>query len=519
LLKAAYFAKNVIIVYKLVRSKFMTNEFFAKKILVVDKMEFNKKVLIVGYGAVSKCTLPILLKEIKIPFKNITVIDFEDKSKEIGDWTKKGIKFYNEKITQENMSEILSKYLEKGGLLLDLAWNIDCNSIINWCHENDVLYMNCSVEQWDSLGEVHTKSPFEKSLYFRQMRLREMSGKWKNSATAVVDHGANPGLISHFTKQGLVDIAKKLIKDNKVSKKDAGELEKLIKDNKFPELAMKLNVKVIHCSERDTQITSKPKEVDEFVGTWSIEGLREEGTAPAEMGWGTHEKTLPALANIPPYGPKNQIFLSQMGMNTWVKSWVPEVGEIIGMVIRHGEAFGISDNLTVWEKGKAIYRPTVHYAYMPCHETIVSLHELRARNYVVQPKQRILCDEITKGKDILGALLMGHEYNSWWTGSSLSIEQARKLVPGQNATTIQVAIGVVSSVMWMIENPREGVCIPDDLPYDYILKIAKPYLGDFISTPSDWTPLKNRDIYFKENPANNLDKKDVWQFKNFVFVD
>ena len=481
-------------------------------------MEFNKKVLIVGFGAVSKCSLPILLKEIKIPHEKITVIDFEDKSNEIAPFTKKGIKFFKEKITKKNMDSILSKYLEKGGLLIDLAWNIDCNEIIEWCHNNDVLYMNCSVEQWDSLGEVHTKNPYEKSLYFRQMRLRELSSNWENSPTAVVDHGANPGLISHFAKQGLVDIAKKLIMDAKVSNSVGKEFELLIKENKFALLAMKLNVKVIHCSERDTQITNKPKEVDEFVGTWSIEGLREEGTAPAEMGWGTHEKTLPALANLPKVGPKNQIFLSQMGMNTWVKSWVPEVGEIIGMVIRHGEAFEISDHLTVWKNNKAIYRPTVHYAYMPCHETIVSLHEIRARNYVIQPKLRILSDDITNGKDILGALLMGHEYNSWWTGTSLSIEQARKLVPGQNATTIQVAIGVVSAVMWMIENPKKGVCVPDDLPYDYVLNIAKPYLGEFISAPSNWTPLKNRDIYFKENPANSLDAKDVWQFKNFLFV-
>ncbi len=31
--------------------------------------------------------------------------------------------------------------------------------------------------------------------------------------------------------------------------------------------------------------------------------------------------------------------------------------------------------------------------------------------------------------------------------------------------------------MWMIENPERGVQVPDDLPHDYVLKIAKPYLG------------------------------------------
>ena len=59
------------------------------------------------------------------------------------------------------------------------------------------------------------------------------------------------------------------------------------------------------------------------MGTWSVEGLREEGTAPAEMGWGTHEQKLPALGELPPYGPKTKS-LSQMGMNTWVRSWIPD---------------------------------------------------------------------------------------------------------------------------------------------------------------------------------------------------
>ena len=140
------------------------------------------------------------------------------------------------------------------------------------------------------------------------------------------------------------------------------------------------------------------------------------------------------------------------------------------MVVRHGEAFTISDRLTVWENGKAIYRPTVHYAYCPADVAIASLNELRGYDYKLQKNQRILNDEIISGSDILGALLMGHAYNSWWIGSDLSIEESRRLVPHQNATTMQVAISVVAAAMWMIENPAKGVCVPDDLPHEYVLE-------------------------------------------------
>jgi homospermidine synthase len=481
-------------------------------------LEFGRKVLIIGYGSVSKCTLPLLFKHVKIPYKNVTVMDFVDQRRALAGWTRKGVNYVQRRITPTNMAQEFAKYAGPGGLIIDLAWNIGCIDILTWCHDNGVLYVNTSVEEWDPYAGIHLKTPYQKSLYHRQMAIRDMVSKWdgNRATTAVLDHGANPGLISHFTKRGLVDIAAKAVRDKSTPRKTAKLLEKHLRDGNFPRLAMVLGVKAIHCSERDTQITDRPKEVDEFVGTWSVEGLREEGISPAEMGWGTHEKKLPALAHAPAYGPKNQIFLAQMGMNTWVRSWIPEQ-EIVGMVIRHGEAFGISDRLTVWKGKRAAYRPTVHYAYMPCHETISSLHELRARNYDLQPRWRIMNDEITSGEDILGALLMGHRYNSWWTGSILSIEESRRLVPHQNATTLQVAIGVLAAAMWMIEHPDEGVKLPDDLPYKYVLDIAVPYLGKFVSQACDWTPFSNYQVFFKENRAAKLDPKNVWSFQNFLF--
>ena len=259
--------------------------------------------------------------------------------------------------------------------------------------------------------------------------------------------------------------------------------------------------------------------MNEFVNTWSIEGFREEGTTTAEMGWGTHEKQLPAFAFQHADGPGSQICLARMGMNTFVASWVPPDHNIVGMVVRHGEAFSITEKLTVWEDGTAIYRPTVHYAYCPCDAAIASLHELRGSDYRLQPRLRIMTDEIISGADILGALVMGHPYQSWWRGSDLDIEESRRLVPHQNATTMQVAISVVAACMWMLENPRRGLCVPDDLPHDYVLDISKPYLGRFISVASDWNPLKHYSNFFRGYNRPQLDTSDPWQFTNFLITE
>jgi len=319
-----------------------------------------------------------------------------------------------------------------------------------------------------------------------------MIQEWRDAKgpTGIIDHGANPGLVSHFTKEALVEISNMIMSDNPGPSKRNDALTEAVSKEDFASMAHLTGVKVIHISERDTQIANKPKEVGEFVNTWSVEGFYEEGIAPAEIGWGTHEKTLPPNAFIHRYGPGNQICLAQMGYRTFVKSWIPS-GEIIGMVIRHGEAFSISDHLTVWEDGIPVYRPTVHYAYCPCDGAIASLYELEMRGHNNrQEKQRIMTDEIISGRDELGCLLMGHDYKSWWIGSLLDIEESRRLVPNNNATVLQVAASLIAALIWLIKNPFEGVCLPDDLPYREILDIAKPYLGPFKSMPVDWTPLK-----------------------------
>jgi homospermidine synthase len=187
------------------------------------------------------------------------------------------------------------------------------------------------------------------------------------------------------------------------------------------------------------------------------------------------------------------------------------------MVIRHGEAFTINDHLTVRGRdGVVIYRPTVHYAYCPTDAAIASVLELRMRDWDLQPTERIMNDEIVSGRDELGVLLMGHPFRSWWTGSLLSIDEARAVVGHQNATTLQVAGSIVACVKWMMANPNEGLRVPDDLPWRAILEMARPYLGTMWSGPVDWDPLQARADPFAGYNDAFADHDDPWQFANFL---
>ena len=472
---------------------------------------FENRVLVLGAGSVSQCVLPLLIEHL-VDAKQITIIDMRDNRERVTGAITAGATYVQDQLTRENMDQFLSKYLSAGDFLLDLAWNIDANAIIEWAHDHGVIYLNTSVEEWDPYSAGAARNPTERTLYWRHMKLRKLTNTWGGKGpTAIVEHGANPGLVSHLTKKALFDIATKAIKDGK-----AGDgVKEAYESENFPSLAHKLGVKVIHIAERDTQVTDKPKQVNEFVNTWSVEGFYEEGIAPAELGWGTHEKTLPINAYQHPDGPKNQICIAQPGAKTWVRSWVPNM-ETTGMVIRHGEAFTISDHLTVWDKEKAVYRPTVHYAYCPTDAAVASMHELEMRQWDLTTNQRIMNEEIIDGDDRLGVLLMGHAYKSWWTGSLLNIHDSRKLIPKQSATTVQVASAVYAAVAWAMANPNAGYRVPDDLPWREVLAFAEKYWGGYHSEAADWDPLMHRNDLYKGWNNRKYDESDPWQFSNFL---
>lgn len=472
--------------------------------------KFQNQVLVLGGGSVAQTVVPLLIEH-EVNANQITIVDMRDTSERFTSSIARGAKYINDELTKDNLPNFLSKYLKPGDFLLDLAWNIDANDIIDWAHKNKVIYLNTSLELWDPNSNPADRTPQDRTLYYRHMKLRKLVDSWSEPGpTTIVEHGANPGLVSSLTKKALTEIAEKSIKENE----DLPGVKDALNAEDYPKLAQALGVKVIHIAELDTQITNRPKELNEFVNTWSVEGFFEEGIAPAELGWGTHEKKLPPNAFVHPHGPKNQIGIAQPGATTWVRSWVPSQ-ENTGMVVRHGEAFTISNYLTVWENGEPVYRPTVHYAYRPCDAAIASMRELEQNQWEITPNQRIMNDEIISGEDRLGVLLMGHQYKCWWTGSLLDINSARKLIPGQSATTVQVGSAVYAAVAWAMQNPDRGYLVPDDLPWREILKYAEKYWG-FVSFQSDWDPVSTRKDPFKGWNKRELDLEDPWQFTNFL---
>ena len=381
---------------------------------------------------------------------------------------------------------MLEPFLGEGDFLLNLSVNVSSLALIRFCRKRGAFYLDTCNEPWPGRYNNPELSPSQRSNY----SLREEALAFRldkgSGPTAVLTQGANPGLISALTKRALLNIAA----DTHV------EVDLPTSHEEWAALAQRLDIKVIHIAERDTQIASQRKRRDEFVNTWSVEGFVDEGLQPAELGWGSHEKHWPHDAGRHGFGSDAAIFLERPGIATRVRSWTPLEGPYHGFLVTHSESISIADHLTLRDNGSVVYRPTVHYAYHPCDDAVLSLHEIAGKNWKPQHRQRIMRGEISEGVDELGVLLMGNAKGVYWYGSRVSIDQARAIAPYNNATSLQVVGGILGGMVWALRNPDAGLVEPDDLDHESVLEVARPYLGDVVGEYGDWTPLQGRSPLF-----------------------
>ncbi|MGH6947007.1 MAG: saccharopine dehydrogenase NADP-binding domain-containing protein, partial [Kiloniellales bacterium] len=260
---------------------------------------FDKRLVMLGCGSIGQGVLPLLLRHLGLEPEQITVIAADDFGVPVA--REYGIEHITRPLTRENCHAELQPRLGAGDFLLNLSVDVSSVALIELAREAGALYLDTCIEPWVGGYTDTSLSPSLRSNYaLRESALKLKSG---NGPTAVLTHGANPGLVSHFVKQALLDIARDC--RHKTAMPSSRE--------DWAKLMQALGVKVIHVAERDTQVSNKPKKVGEFVNTWSIDGFVSEGCQPAEMGWGTHEKLLPYDGAHHDFGCGAAIYLNRPG--------------------------------------------------------------------------------------------------------------------------------------------------------------------------------------------------------------
>ncbi len=435
-----------------------------------------EQIVIVGFGCIGQAVLPLLQRT--WPRAATTVVDrsLDDRRRQIV--AAHGLHAVGAGITADNYASVLGPLLRPGTILVSLAPSVCSLDMIALAQDRGAFYIDAGIEPWDYAGDTPA-SPL--SNYALRERMLAFARGRERLPTALVAHGANPGMVSVLVKAALMELAGHAGLEPVEPKHRAD----------WAALARRLDLRVIQISEYDSQQAPGYPRDGEFANTWSAQGFITECLQDAELGWGTHELALPPDGYRHSDGSGVAIAMNRPGHRTRVRSWSPAHGPFDAYLITHNESISIAAYFTDDADdvaGQPPYRPTVYYAYRPTDATLASMQWLDDRAATRVRGERILRDEIVGGEDELGVLLLSGRHGGLWYGSHLSIERARSLVPYNTATSLQVASSLVAGMRWVLANPRCGVVESEAVDFRSVLADAAPWWAPLGGHVTDWQP-------------------------------
>ena len=207
-------------------------------------------IVMIGFGSIGKGTLPLIEKHFE--FDKVALRHHRSPMQTTTLAKKHGVRFVRQAITRDNYHDVLVPLLTEGGgqgFCVNLSVDTGSVDLITLCREIGSLYIDTVVEPW--LGFYFDKSagPEKRSNYALRETLLAAKRRSEGGTTAVSTCGANPGMVSWFVKQALLDIAHDTNTPFNEPKSREG----------WGQLAYKLGVKGIHIAERDTQRSKTPK--------------------------------------------------------------------------------------------------------------------------------------------------------------------------------------------------------------------------------------------------------------------
>ena len=487
-------------------------------------INFDGKIVQFGFGAVGKSFYEKILKEINFNENNYFVITMNEG--EFAQYINLGgiaANFIQADVRKENFKEIFSKYLNSGDLLIDFAESVGTKDICDWCAENNIMYINTGETDWPEIWYNILNENLKKN----EIKEKYMNSSLKDKYPIVLQHGNNPGLVSHFVKAGIEYIVNTQFKKDKY-------LKKLIKNNKFNEVAYKLGLKMIHINDIDLQKINDSYKNNTLFNTWCIDSFFFEMLSEATISIGTHEKIdFEDECKLIDY--ENWFLeLKKIAIEKKCKTYYSN-GFFEGYLVPHEEIITISKNLELKENDRVVYRPSVMFLYSPCEFARRYFENAKVNEYpepnpnkpqegqnpngetiirgykYPEYSEIVYKEKIEEGTEYVGVLLLGENFAPVWVGNRIEpsfLYKNKKDSYWQTPTITPVAISALAAVCWMIKNQeRGGIYFPDDIPdYKYILKIAEKYISKTIyktfdkkkieeDLKIDFTNLQSKDFF------------------------
>lgn len=444
-------------------------------------IKYSGRIVQFGFGAVGKSFYEKVRKEISFIESNYYVIT-ADNTEFDAYINMDGLapNFIVAEVTKENFQEIFSMYLQEGDLLIDFADTVGTKDICTYCCNNNIMYINTGEADWpENWYSIFTENELKK----------ELKKKYANNKYPIIlQHGNNPGLVSHFVKLAIEYIVNKQFKHNKY-------LKKLLQEQKWNLIAQAIGIKMIHVNDIDLQDINEKFNSEKLVNTWCVDSFFFEMLSESTQELGTHE----VVENLKSYNKldKEKGFLEYQSIarDFGCKTYYPN-GSFEGLLTPHEEIITIANNLEVYENNSVIYRPSVMFIYKPCSLARDYLDNARVdsnssdnkevvRGHIYPKEWEIVYPEkIDNGTEYVGVLILGEKFDPVWVGNRVEISYLKKDKPNywQTPTITPVAMSALAAVCLMLKNKNlRGINFPDDLTdYKYIIKLAEKYISKTI---------------------------------------
>ncbi len=170
--------------------------------------EITGPVVMIGFGSIGRGTLPLIERHFKFDKSRMTVVDPRDTDRKLLD--ERGIAFVQEAVTRKNYKKLLKPLLTKGGgqgFCVNLSVDTGSVDLMRLCRELGVLYIDTVVEPWLGFYFDAKADNASRTNYALRETLLEEKRKNPGGATAISTCGANPGMVSWFVKQALLNLA------------------------------------------------------------------------------------------------------------------------------------------------------------------------------------------------------------------------------------------------------------------------------------------------------------------------
>lgn len=490
-------------------------------------IKFDGTIVQFGFGAVGKSFYEKAAKEFKYnEYKYFIITQDNYEFEAYINLGGLAANFIPHEITKDNYRSIFGTYLKSGDLRIDFADTVGTKDICDWCAEENIMYLNTGAADWpDKWLNI-----FEQDRLLSDIKDKHKKNDLTNKHPIVLQHGNNPGLVSHFVKAGIEYIVSTQYKKDR-------HLKALIKQGRFNEAAHILGIKMIQVNDLDSQEINDSPDDNKLLNTWCVDTFLYEMITEAAINIGNHEDI--DFDQDCKFIDPVQGFLEfkYLAADKKCRTYYPG-GAFDGFLVPHEETVTIAKSLEVKHHGQVVYRPSVMFLYAPCHLASAYLAKAKVNEYPepdltkpldcenyneqpivrghVYPKQAeiVYREKITSGTEYVGVLLIGENFKPVWVGNRVELSflyKNPKHSYWQTPTITPVAMSALSAVCWMLKNKdKGGIYFPDDImDYKYILKIAEKYISKTIYQTFDQKTVEE---------ALNIDFSNL-QVKDFLSND